>query len=71
MKKRLKKPTLAEKTLDLVQNRPRSVTLADLAKRVRVSVSWMGKFAQGLIPNPGVNTVQKIYDALSEKPLEY
>lgn len=31
-----------------------------------VSHSWLSQFARGLIPNPGVATLQRVHAALSE-----
>lgn len=35
-----------------------------LARAADVSYSWLTKFAQGHIPNPGINTMQKVESVL-------
>lgn len=55
---------LLERTLDLVQNAPRSITYTKLAEVGEVSVAWISRFASGKIENPGVCTVQKLHDYL-------
>ena len=39
----------------------------DIVKQTGVSHSWLSKFARGLIPNPGIRTLEKL-DAALPKP---
>jgi len=56
-------PLLA-RTQALVSNAPRCVTFTMMAQKAGVSVAWISRFANGQIPNPGVNTVQRLHDYL-------
>jgi transcriptional regulator with XRE-family HTH domain len=38
-----------------------------IAKQSGVSYSWLGKFANDRIPNPGVVTLQKLLSTLEER----
>ena len=40
----------------------------DVAKRAEVSYSWLSKFVNGHIPNPGYATLKRLHDALSPAP---
>lgn len=44
----------------LVQLRERKGQWPSVAERTGVSYSWITKFAQGRIPNPGVATLRKL-----------
>lgn len=66
-----KKLSLCEKTRQMLAERPRTLTLEELAARLDVSVNWLSMFSRGAILNPGVNTIQRLYDLLAERPLEY
>jgi hypothetical protein len=56
---------LLERTLYLVNNAPRSITFAEMARQIDVSPSWVSAFAKDLIPDPGVRKVQALHDYLS------
>jgi transcriptional regulator with XRE-family HTH domain len=38
----------------------------DIAEGAGVGVHWFKKFAQGQIPSPGVDKVQRVFDFLSK-----
>ena len=70
--KRPKKPTLAEKTLEMLTTRSRVITCEQIAKSIGCSTSWLYSFQSGEIPDPSVNTIQALYDFLNpESPLQY
>lgn len=57
---------LLDRTLYLVINRPRTITLEEIAGPAHVSVPWISRFANGHIKDPGVNAVQRVHDVLVE-----
>jgi transcriptional regulator with XRE-family HTH domain len=61
-------PLLAA-TQELVRNRPRSMTLAQLAAEVGVTRPWLNAFACGHMPNPSAKVVEKLFNRLSPTPL--
>jgi transcriptional regulator with XRE-family HTH domain len=61
---------LCHVTFRLLRQLPRTVTYADLAKASGVSEAWIKSFGQGRMTNPSVVRVEKLYNALSDKPLE-
>lgn len=61
--------TLLETTIQLMKNRPASLTLQELAKDVGATPDYLSKVMNGVIPNPSVNTIEKIYVRLSGKQL--
>lgn len=62
-------PKLRDKVLDMLANRPRNVTLKDIAKGADVPEPWLKTFAAGRIPDPSVNRVEVLYNYLNGKPL--
>ena len=42
--------------------------LAEIAAGSGVSYSWLSKFANGHIPNPGFATLCKLHDYLKQRP---
>lgn len=65
------KTTLDQHVRDLIINRPRTITLAELAHAADVSQSWLDAFIAGKIKNPGVRQIVEIYDFLSPVPLRF
>jgi hypothetical protein len=61
---------LLEITLALLDNRPRSVTYADLEKLSGVPEAWIKAFGQRRMENPSVVRVEALYNVLSDEPLE-
>lgn len=41
-------------------------TWKEIAERSGVSYSWISKFANGHIPNPGMRTLNRIHDGLRQ-----
>lgn len=54
-------PELVE-TLDLLKQRPRSLTLEKIASDNEVSEAWLGQVINGTIKDPGFNRVAKLRD---------
>lgn len=42
-------------------------TLPEIARGAGVGYEWLKKFANGAIPNPGVNAVQSLHDYLAKR----
>jgi len=62
---------LFEKTIDLLRNRPRHMTLQFLSKETDLKMSWLVKMAGSSPPqDPGVNMVEKLYSYLAGQELE-
>jgi hypothetical protein len=60
---------LHESALDLVRNRPPSLTLAQIAEGAGVSLDWLKSYATGRVASPGVDNVEKVWTFLSGKEL--
>ena len=60
--------TLHKKTLQLLSEDPRTIMEISVAAEVRYH--WLQQLYQKPIPNPSVNTVQKLYEHLSGKKLD-
>ncbi len=63
--------TLFEITLKLLINRPRTITLPEIAAAIDVSQSWLNGIISGRIGDPGVNAVERLYSYLTGKPLQF
>lgn len=57
--------SLMTKTLQLLQLRQ----LTEVSLETGISVYWLLKFRSGLIKNPSVNTVQHLYEHLTNTKL--
>ena len=69
--KKLGKPTLLTKTIELLQNRSVQLTLDRVAEDCDVTASWLSLLLSKTPPaEAGVNKVQRLYEYLSGKPLE-
>jgi hypothetical protein len=55
---------LTERARDLLNGRPRTVTLDQLATATQTNVSWLSKFGRGQIARPKLRTVQRLHDHL-------
>ena len=54
----MNKPTdLRDETRKLLNDRPASLSIADIAKALNVSEAWINTFRRGKIDNPGVVTI--------------
>lgn len=57
--------SLMARTLQLLQLRQ----LTDVSRDTGISLYWLLKFRSGLIKNPSVNTVQRLYEHLTNTKL--
>ena len=58
--------SLLEQTLQLVRNRPRSMTYDHIAAETGLKKTWLEAFAAGRIPDPGVRKVEALHAFLSK-----
>lgn len=56
--------TWRDKTRELLNNRPVSLTIEQIAKELNVSAAWIRMFARNKIENPGIVTVQTLNEFL-------
>lgn len=62
--------TLHEKTKDLLIHRPITLTYEQIEKDTGISKRWLKELSVSeKLSNPGVNSIQKLYEYLSGKPL--
>jgi hypothetical protein len=61
--------SLALTTRRMLVERPRKLTLRMIADEIGITERWLLNFASGKTPNPGVNTVQALYEYLAGKEL--
>jgi hypothetical protein len=54
-------------TLEMLRNRPRELTLDEIAKQCDCSVPWLNKLLAGEIANPSFNRLACLRDYLREK----
>lgn len=52
--------TLRDETRNLLLNRPSTLDFESIARQLGVSKSWLQKFANNEIKNPGVVTIQTL-----------
>lgn len=60
---------LRDKTLDLLKDRPRAKTLKVVSTDTGIGLPWLNLFLQNKIQNPSVNTVQSLYEYLTQEKL--
>lgn len=60
---------LVERVRTLVLERPRSLTMIDLAEQCGVTNVWLSGFANGRYNNPSAIAVEKLYVRLTGKQL--
>lgn len=56
---------LLERTIHLVNNAPRSLSYAEMARQCGVSAAWVRMLANDQIENPGIRSVQRLHDFLA------
>lgn len=61
---------LRDKTLELLQDRPRSKTLKVVSEETGIGLPWLNLFLQNRIQNPSVNTIQSLYEYLTNAKLK-
>lgn len=59
--------SLLDRTLSLLEEKSPELTLVKIAEDTELDYSWLCKFSQGRIPNPGVNGVQTLHDYLDRQ----
>lgn len=57
--------TLKAHTLELVLNRPRTITYDKICADTGLKKNWLERFAQGQIPSPGVEKVEALFNYLN------
>ncbi len=62
--------TLINETRRKLVNRPRTKTMEEIAEQAEVSITWLSRFANNRVPEPGASKVQRLYEVLSEHPLK-
>lgn len=58
------------KTQELLKNRPRTLTLEQVAVDTGLSIEWLGPFGREKIDDPSVRKVVTLYEYLSGRKLE-
>jgi len=53
----------------LVNERPRALTLQELADELNVTTAWLSGFANGRFGNPSAVTIEQLYTRLTGKQL--
>lgn len=61
---------LREKTYQLLHERPRTLTFAEIERKTELKQSWVRSFSQGKITGASADKVQKLYEFLSGKKLK-
>ena len=61
---------LYQAVLRLIEERPRIVTLKDIADGADVPLAWLKTFAAGNIRDPSVNRIEVLYGYLTGKSLD-
>ena len=56
--------TWRDTTRHLLNNRPVSLTIEQIANELNVSAAWLRLFSRGKIENPGIVTVQTLNEFL-------
>lgn len=71
MKKYQKKQPgrLHSETLELLQNRPRWLTLAEISEATGVELGWLRALSRGpsIISDPSVNRIEPLHEFLTQK----
>lgn len=64
------KPSLLDRTRELLIKRPRTVTLRRIADDTGLTFGFLHHLSSGRTRDPGVNDVQKLYEYLSGRTLD-
>lgn len=56
---------LRDETRDLLCNRPASLSIGQIARDLEIAESWLNTFRRGEIENPGVVTICKLKEYLT------
>lgn len=65
---------LTDKTLELLRNRPRTMTYATIAEAMKetcpqITASWLHQYVNGRHRFPHTDRIQALYEFLAGKPL--
>lgn len=60
---------LANTTLDLLKNRPRTLTIENIASDTGLTVGWLLDFAGERTRHPSVIRIEQLYNYLAKKPV--
>lgn len=63
--------SLLDCTIQLLIDRPRKLTLPQVAESIDVSESWLDALIAGRISEPSVNSIQRLYEFLKKDSLKY
>lgn len=64
------KTKLRDKTLYLLVNRRRTLTLEDIEKDTTLPVHWLSSFLKGQSKDPSVSRIETLYEYLSGNTLD-
>jgi transcriptional regulator with XRE-family HTH domain len=63
--------SLLDCTRQLLIDRPRKITITEIAEKIDVSASWLDALIAGRINEPSVNSIQRLYEFLKNDSLKY
>lgn len=63
--------TLQEKTHKLLKERDKSITLMDIANNTGLSYHWVNSFSSGKNKDYAANSIQAVYEFLTDSKLQY
>jgi len=66
-----KRKSLRERTFELLRERPRNITLQQIADESGISFGWLGDFSAGRGKHISCDKVQTLYEYLTGELLEY
>ncbi len=64
------KTSLRDRTLELLINRSIILTFKKISEDTQISEEWLSSFARNKISNPGVNTIQTLYEYLNKQEIQ-
>lgn len=62
--------TLRDKTLQLLKNRPVTITLEKIAEDTGLGTAWLSMFHNERIAKPNVNAIQTLYEYLTNSEIK-
>lgn len=62
--------TLRDKTIDLLQTRPITLSLKQIAMDTGLNEGWLSMFHKNRIDGPSVNMVQTLYEYLTKSQIK-
>ena len=61
---------IAQEALNLLKNRPRTLTIEKIASDTELTPGWLRSFEGGRIREPGLYKVERLYSYLAKKPIQ-